>query len=1139
VTTHPDPRLLAAHAERRLLGDEAARMDEHVAECSECYEVFAETVQFGLAEGEEAGVMRTGAGAAAPSGFLRRPAFRTVAPLAMAALLLLAVGLWSQRARFQRAPLPLVAQLAEAMGTRRFVEPRLTGGFRHGRLTTMRSGDTPQGLDAQSPAVLSAVARIRERAEGDISPESLGALGVTYLVSGDAAAAVKSLESASAQKPDDARLLSDLAAAYLVRAAQSDEPADIPKALESAERAIVLKDPPPEAYFNRALALERLHLVDAARKAWGDYLQRDSSSGWADEARQHLEALPKARHSSAEEDKARARAAIEGGQPAIDRLADESPSLLRDYFEDELLPAWADAYLVGRPDAVLYRERARVVGDALLRTTTDAMPRDAASALAEPVGASSRDPFRSQALGYQSLREAKRLEDLQEPPCVQFRSALRDLNAGGTGYAAWATEELVSACFLESEHPKALAELDGLAKMAEPRAYAQLLGHVRWLQALIHARRGELTESLDLYHSASVAFGTTRDIESQAAVSALTAENLHLLGERRGAWHDRRQGLALLSDVKNPRRRQTILSDAVATCLDDRMPRSALHFETALVEGALRWSRALVIAEALFRRAAIHHELGRDDLAASDMRESRQWIARVPDKSVGARQQAQADATEGEIFLEQQPEAAARSLGLSLAHFRNTSPALVPGLHLLLARAQLARGLDDVAENELLAGIEALEHARISLRDAALQVSFFDQALPLFDDMVRLQVTRRHDPERALVFVERGHARQLVDSMAGAAATPLDPEALRRELPNGLALVYYVPLEDRLFAWALTREGCRFVERSLPAAELSRLVAAHRAAIEGRAPQDVVRRTAARLHDELVRPLLPFIGAQRALIFIPAGIVQSVAFAGIWNRQTGRYLVEDHLLGIAPSGTVFVRASTNAAAPHGLATRVLVVGNPQLDRRRWPGFSNLPGAEAEADEIARLYPRSVLLTGMGATKAAFLNGARSSQLVHYAGHAATSADAPSTARLLLAPDPRTGDSGALYLHELDSHGLPRTRVVILAACRTAAGTVSRVEGALSLGRPFLAAGVPYVVASLWDIDDSVSRRFFITFHRALLAEGDPVLALRAAQIALLNGDDTSLAHPASWAAFICMGGLDPHSLDSLSKGDLS
>jgi CHAT domain-containing protein len=197
---------------------------------------------------------------------------------------------------------------------------------------------------------------------------------------------------------------------------------------------------------------------------------------------------------------------------------------------------------------------------------------------------------------------------------------------------------------------------------------------------------------------------------------------------------------------------------------------------------------------------------------------------------------------------------------------------------------------------------------------------------------------------------------------------------------------------------------------------------------------------------------------------------------------------------------------------------------------------NLPGAQAEATEIAGLYARSQLLTGSGATKTAFLKGVRGTQVVHYAGHAASNADAPTAARLLFARDPRTGDSGALYLYELESADLPRARVVVLAACRTAAGEVSRVEGALSLGRPFLAAGVPDVVASLWDIDDTVSRRFFVSFHRALLVEGDPLMALRKAQIAFLHGDDVSLAHPASWAPFICMGGLDPHSL---SKGEVS
>jgi CHAT domain-containing protein len=1129
----PDPELIAAHADRRLTGAEAARMDEHIAGCPDCYEVFAETIQFGLSEGRDAGLKRPAAPAVAPLAFVRRPGFK--AGLSIAAALLLAISLRLYRAPSHGAA-PLVAELAEAMDARRLIEPRLTGGFHHGRLITLRSGETPQGLDAQPPAVLAAVARIRERAESDTSPEAQGALGITYLVSGDVSGAVKALESASAQDPGNARLLSDLAAAYLARATQADEPADIPKALEAAEKAIVLKDAPEEAWFNRALALERLYLVDAARKAWDDYLQRDAASPWADEARQHLEALPKPRQSSAEEDKARVRAGVEAGQAAIDRLAEDSPSLLRDYLEDDLLPAWAEAHLVGHPDANLHRERARLVGNALSRTTGDAMPQDAARALAEPAAtAASRDPLRSQALGYQALREAKRLNDLTEPPCAAFRGALRDLQAGGSPYATWARLQVVIACLYPSEQQAALAELGRLETVAVPRGYAQLLGRLRWMQGLIHANRGELTESLERYRSARTNFQTSRDTESESVIFGLLAENFRLLGESRGAWHDRQRGLALLSSVRNPRRSQ-ILGEAVFACLEERTPRSALHFGTAHVAKALDGSRPVVIGFALLRQGRIHHLLGADDLAGSEMGEARRWIPQVLDKSWRERLQAEADAAEGEILLSQQPEEAARSLEESLAYFRVTAPARIPALHLLLARAQVARGLDDDAERQLLAGVEALEHERTSLRDAALQVSFFDQALPLFDDMVRLQVAKRHDPEHALAFVERGKARQLVDSLAGAAVTPLDPEALRRQLPDGLALVYYASLDDRLFMWAVTRDGSHFIERPLAAAGLSRLVAAHQAAIEGRAPLDVVRRTAARLHDELVHPIIPFIASQRALIFIPDGILQSVAFAGLWDRQTGRYLVEDYTLGITPSGTVFARASLSARAQHATALRALIVGNPQLDRRLWTGLSTLPGAEAEAAEIGHLYPHSELLMGSGATKTAFLARVRGSEVVHYAGHAAASADAPSSARLFFAPDPRTRDSGVLYLRELGRSALPRTRLVVLAACRTAAGAVSRVEGALSLGRPFLAAGVPDVVASLWDIDDAVSRRFFVAFHRALLAEGDPVVALRKAQLALLRSDDASLAHPASWAAFICMGGLDPHSL---LKGEVS
>jgi CHAT domain-containing protein len=275
----------------------------------------------------------------------------------------------------------------------------------------------------------------------------------------------------------------------------------------------------------------------------------------------------------------------------------------------------------------------------------------------------------------------------------------------------------------------------------------------------------------------------------------------------------------------------------------------------------------------------------------------------------------------------------------------------------------------------------------------------------------------------------------------------------------------------------------------------------------------------------LERPVLPTIASRRTLVIVPDGALQAVPFASLVDSQTGRYLVEDYLLSVAPSGTVFVQASA-AARSRSTAGHAVIVGNPRLDSRYQSEFPNLPGAEAEATEIARLYRSSDLLTGASATKTAFLDGIRASQVVHFAGHAASSSGLRPSARILLAPDASRADFGNLELQEVASHTFPRTRLVVLAACRTAAGATSSVEGALSLGRPFLAAGVPTVVASLWDIDDALSRRFFVAFHRALLSEGEPTLALRDTQVSLLRSHDPVFAHPAAWAGFVSMGGID-------------
>jgi CHAT domain-containing protein len=192
----------------------------------------------------------------------------------------------------------------------------------------------------------------------------------------------------------------------------------------------------------------------------------------------------------------------------------------------------------------------------------------------------------------------------------------------------------------------------------------------------------------------------------------------------------------------------------------------------------------------------------------------------------------------------------------------------------------------------------------------------------------------------------------------------------------------------------------------------------------------------------------------------------------------------------------------------------------------------LPDAEQEATEIAALYPDSELLIEADATKGRFLDAAGAHDVVHFAGHAVSNDDYPGLSRLLLAG---VGESArSLFAHEIAAMHFDRTRLVVLAACRTSAGRIRRGEGVFSLARPFIAAGVPTVVASLWDVDDRASRALFVAFHRAL-RRGEAVTdALRTAQLGALADSDAVLRSPENWASFAVIGGLP--ALDATGSG---
>src|SRR5262249_15254662 len=142
--------------------------------------------------------------------------------------------------------------------------------------------------------------------------------------------------------------LSDLSAAYLSMAIRDSREELIPKALSVAERACRLNAGLREASFNRALALEALHLTGEAIAAWKQYRTLDPDSPWSSEALAHVAKLEQLGiQESTRWD--RVQRALEAGlqrPPDLDQLR-AARQQLRVWLETVLIPGWAELELSG------------------------------------------------------------------------------------------------------------------------------------------------------------------------------------------------------------------------------------------------------------------------------------------------------------------------------------------------------------------------------------------------------------------------------------------------------------------------------------------------------------------------------------------------------------------------------------------------------------------------------------------------------------------------------------------------------------------------------------------------------------------------------------------------------------------------
>ena len=130
------------------------------------------------------------------------------------------------------------------------------------------------------------------------------ALGVFYLTQQKYPDAIKELNSALNLAPQNAKIHNDLGSAYfeLAKTEPKQKLQDLALSLEQFTKATELDANSFEALFNKSLALQELRLNREARESWTLYLQKDSSSPWATEARKHLATIENERAHELESD---------------------------------------------------------------------------------------------------------------------------------------------------------------------------------------------------------------------------------------------------------------------------------------------------------------------------------------------------------------------------------------------------------------------------------------------------------------------------------------------------------------------------------------------------------------------------------------------------------------------------------------------------------------------------------------------------------------------------------------------------------------------------------------------------------------------------------------------------------------------
>ncbi|MEZ5063813.1 MAG: CHAT domain-containing tetratricopeptide repeat protein [bacterium] len=476
-----------------------------------------------------------------------------------------------------------------------------------------------------------------------------------------------------------------------------------------------------------------------------------------------------------------------------------------------------------------------------------------------------------------------------------------------------------------------------------------------------------------------------------------------------------------------------------------------------------------------------------------------------------------------------------------------------------LASVHVTSG-DLAGARELLArAAESFELGRENTGEGLTRATFLDTPwLPL----AAVEAELDHDPAAWAAF-DRAHARVLLERLAPGATAP-NLEDVRAMLGPHEAIVGWLDVdfdhESRAWVVVVRADGLRFARLSVESRER---IVRFREALASPGPLGALRDAAQAIAADRLGPVAGLLEDVTHLIVVPSGAMLGVP-VGALRDESGAWLADRFEISYAVSGGAH---ALSLAAPPRREGPALLLGDPPLATSSTPpadtplpadvvrgaargkpeaiaALPPLPGARAEIERIASLWPGSTVLVGDAASEDRLVSLAagdslRAYRALHFAAHALVDADDAEASTLVLAqtglPAPldvlssgaRLTD-GLVTAGEIESDWRLDADLVTLSACDSALGREVVGEGYVGFAHAFLGAGSRAVLATLWSVPDRATGELMASFYRRWRNDGaSRVAALASAQSELRATVDASgrrpFEHPYYWASFVLIG----------------